>query len=123
MFKDATALSPLIAEAQNLCEDLYVLVGVNPKRVLLFENIQKEIDDCSESFSDIQRLKNLSRTRWTTRGSAAAVLINSFASQASFIDRTRSTAEKFHIFGSVHAMKTEIPPFDSDIKDSTNSSL
>jgi hypothetical protein len=29
----------------------------------------------------------------------------------------------FHIFGSVHAMKTEIPPFDSEIKDSTNSSL
>jgi hypothetical protein len=25
--------------------------------------------------------------------------------------------EKFHIFGSVHAMKTEIPPFDSEIKD------
>ena len=41
VFKDATALSPLIAEAQDLCEDLYVLVGVNPKRVLLFENIQK----------------------------------------------------------------------------------
>ena len=30
---------------------------------------------------------------------------------------------KFNIFGSVHAMKTEIPPFDSEIKDSTNSSL
>jgi hypothetical protein len=28
-----------------------------------------------------------------------------------------------HIFGSVHAMKTEIPPFDSEIKDLTNSSL
>ena len=25
-FKDATALSPLIAEAQDLCEDLYVLI-------------------------------------------------------------------------------------------------
>jgi hypothetical protein len=25
--------------------------------------------------------------------------------------------KKFHIFGSVHAMKTEIPPFDSEIKD------
>ena len=51
------------------------------------------------------------------------VLFNSFASHASFIDRARSTAEKFHIFGSVHAMKTEIPPFDSEIKDLTNSSL
>ena len=72
-FKDATALSPLIAEAQDLCEDLYVLVGVSPKRarVLLFENIQKEMGDDSDAL----RLKNLSRTRWTTRGSAAVVLI------------------------------------------------
>jgi hypothetical protein len=51
-------------------------------------------------------------------------LINySFASRPSSIDRARSTAEKFHIFGSVHAMKTEIPPFDSEIKDLTKSSL
>ena len=71
VFKDATALSPLIAEAQDLCEDFYVLVGVTPKHVLLFENIQKEIGDGSDTL----RLKNLSRTRWTTRGSAAAVLI------------------------------------------------
>lgn len=61
----------MIAEAQDLCEDLYVLVGVSPKRAFLFENIQKEIDDAS----DILRLKNLSWTRWTTRGSAALVLI------------------------------------------------
>ena len=70
-FKDATALSPLIAEAQDLCEDLYVLVGVSHKRVLLFENIQKEMGDDSDAL----RLKNLSQTRWTTRGSAAVVLI------------------------------------------------
>ena len=50
-------------------------------------------------------------------------LINKEISQASFIDRERSTALCFHIFGSVHAMKTEIPPFDSEIKDLTNSSL
>ncbi len=61
-FKDATALSLLIAEAQDLCEDLYVLVGISPKRVLLFENIQKEIADSSEIVSDTLRLKNLSRT-------------------------------------------------------------
>jgi hypothetical protein len=40
----------------------------------------------------------------------------------SFI-RSRLMALCFHIFGSVHAMKTEIPPFDSEIKDSINSSL
>ena len=64
-------MSSLIAEAQDLCEELYVLVGVSPKRVLLFENIQKEMGDDSDAL----RLKNLSRTRWTTRGSAAVVLI------------------------------------------------
>ena len=69
--KDATALSPLIAEAQDLCKDLSVLVCVSPKRVLLFKNIQKEMGDDSDAL----RLKNLSRTKWTTRGSAAVVLI------------------------------------------------
>ena len=43
------ALSPLIAEAQDQCEDLYVLVGVSPKRVLLFRNIQAEIGDVSDT--------------------------------------------------------------------------
>ena len=67
----------------------------------------------------------LDNTECNARSSRVIALLafNSFASQASLIDRARSTAEKFHIFGSVHAMKTEIPPFDSDIKDSTNSSL
>jgi hypothetical protein len=51
------------------------------------------------------------------------ILLNSFLSQASLVDRERSMGYKFHFFGSVHAMKTEIPPFDSEIKDSTNSSL
>ena len=75
VFKDATTLSRLVADAQDLCEDLYVLVGVTPKRVLLFENIQKEIAGSSERCPDVLRLKNLSRTRWTTRGSAVEVLI------------------------------------------------
>jgi hypothetical protein len=40
-----------------------------------------------------------------------------------FIDRSQSRRPReldgsyFNIFGSVHAMKTEIPPFDSEIKD------
>ena len=41
VFKDATALSPLIADAQDFCEELYVLVGMSPKRVPFFVNIQK----------------------------------------------------------------------------------
>ena len=47
-------LSQLIAEAQDSCEDLSVLVGITAKHVLLFENIQKEIDDSSDAL----RLKN-----------------------------------------------------------------
>ena len=60
--KDATLHSPLLDNSQDLCEGLYALVGAIPKRVLLFQKIQEEIErDCSTT-----RLKNLSRTRWTT---------------------------------------------------------
>ena len=69
-FKDATFHSPLLDNSQDLCEDLYGLVGANPKRVLLFQKIQEDIErDCSA-----MRLKNLSRTRWTTRGTGAEVI-------------------------------------------------
>ena len=71
VFKDATSLSPLVETSQDLCEDLYALVGVSPKRVLLFQKIQEEVDNDSSTL----RLKNLSRTRWTTRGPAADVII------------------------------------------------
>ena len=64
-------LFQLIAEAQDSCEDLSVLVGITPKHVLLFENIQKEIDDGTDAL----RLTNSSQTRWTTRGSEAVMLI------------------------------------------------
>ena len=68
VFKDATSSSPLIATSQDLCEDLYALVGVSPKRVLLFQSFQ-----CSDGKS---KIKNLSRTRWTTRGPAAEILLH-----------------------------------------------
>ena len=71
VFKDATTLSPMIAYAQDFCEDLYALVGVYPARVLLFESIQKDM----EVDQSILRLKNLSKTRWTTRGVASEVII------------------------------------------------
>ena len=71
VFNDVTSLSPLVANSQDLCEDLYAPVGVSPKRVLLYEKIQEEFDDdCSPL-----RLKNLSRTRWATRGPAAGVIV------------------------------------------------
>ena len=58
VFKDATSLSPLVETSQDLHEDLYALVSVSPKRVLLFQKIQEEVDNDSSTL----RLKNLSRT-------------------------------------------------------------
>ena len=49
---------------------------------------------------------------------------NSFASQASRVNRDGFVFSYLRFSAStVHAMKTEIPPFDSEIKDLTNSSL
>ena len=49
VFKDATFHSPLLDNSQDLCEDLYALVVAIPKRVLLFQKIQEEIEhDCAE---------------------------------------------------------------------------
>ena len=43
VFKDVTSLSQLVADAQDFYENMYALAGVSPKRVLLFQNIQKEL--------------------------------------------------------------------------------
>ena len=75
VFKDATLLSSMVSDSLDLCEDVYALAGVSPKRVLLFQNVQKEISSVSESTRGILKLKSLSRTRWTTRGAAAEVVI------------------------------------------------
>ena len=67
VFKDASAQSDMMSDAQVLCEDIYALVGVSPKRIGLFENLQED--------GDTKRLKSLSRTRWTTRGQASEVIL------------------------------------------------
>lgn len=81
VFKDATKHSEALDEAQTLCEDLYVLVGVSPKRVALFEQIQVELEN-----PDVVRLQNLSRTRWTTRGSAASVVTTKYVDLVMTLD-------------------------------------
>ena len=68
VFKDATSSSPLIATSQDLCEDLYALVGVSPKRVLLFQSFQ--------GGDGKSKTKNLSRTRWTICGPEAEILLH-----------------------------------------------
>ena len=79
VFTDVTSLSRLIAHAQDFCENMYTLAGVSPKRVLLFQNIHKELaeenmDNGRDGGSSL-KLKNLPRTRWTTRGAAADIIL------------------------------------------------
>lgn len=86
VFKDASSISPILSDAQDFCESVYVLAGVSPKRVLLFQNVQKELSAAaaaaltsdSDANDAFRKLKNLSRTRWTTRGAAADVLLEKY---------------------------------------------
>ena len=63
VFKDATLLSSMVSDSQEICEDVCALAGVTPKRVLMFQAVQKEISSVSESTRDILKLKHLSTTR------------------------------------------------------------
>ena len=79
VFKDASSLSSIISDGQDFCENIYVLAGVSPKRVLLFQNVQKEMPEVPGSVGDSNindnnsshdskgnvtlKLKNLSKTR------------------------------------------------------------
>ena len=75
--KDVTKLSPVISASLELCEELYAIVGAYPKRVQLFEEIQKQTNfQDNENEYKILRLQNLSMTRWTTRSCAANVILS-----------------------------------------------
>ena len=75
VLQDAYKKSNLVSDALDICQSLYAIIGAYPKRVLLFDNIQKDIQQ--EKVNDnytVQKLKNLCVTRWTTRGAAAIVI-------------------------------------------------
>ena len=73
---DLHGISEMFRDSLDLCQNLYAFVGAYPKRVLLFENIQKDIENETQSDNyDILRLQSLSVTRWTTRAKAAHVLL------------------------------------------------
>lgn len=106
LLHDAKAASRLIADALDVCQSLYALAGAYPKCVLLFENIQKEAQ--AEKYDEnckVLRLQSLSVTRWTTRTSAANVILQKTAElrktlQAISVDKsvnsdTRSAAKGF----------------------------
>jgi len=91
VFKDASSLSSILSDGQDFCENIYVFAGVSRKRVLFFQNIQKEmpevpgrvvgskINDNNSSLDNkgnvTLKLTILSSTRWTTRGAAADVIM------------------------------------------------
>jgi hypothetical protein len=75
IIKDATKQSNLLSTSFDLCQSLYAIVGAYPKRILLFEEIQRDIQskDDTEDYK-VLRLQSLSATRWTTRVKAVDVI-------------------------------------------------
>ena len=86
--QDAIKQSNLLSTSLDLCQSLYAIVGAYPKRILLFEEIQAEFQN--ESNTDdykILRLKSLSVTRWTTRVKAADVIFEKSAELRATLER------------------------------------
>ena len=78
--KDAIKQCHLLSASLDLCQVLYFIVGAYPKRILLFEEIQKNFlyENCTEEYK-VLRLQSLSATRWTTRVKAADVIFDKCA--------------------------------------------
>ncbi|KAG1681467.1 hypothetical protein GQR58_011850 [Nymphon striatum] len=88
----------MYSNSQDFYEDLYALVGVSPKQVLLFENIQKDIKDKDVV---ILRHRNLSRMSWTTRGSVAEQAITCISKLYIRLKDLRSEKEFEHLYRKV----------------------
>jgi hypothetical protein len=52
IIKDTTKQSNLLSTSLDLCQSLYAIVGAYPKRILLFEEIQRDIqsEDDTEDY-------------------------------------------------------------------------
>ena len=82
--KDTISSSELLQLAMCTLKKLYTFLGVYPKRVKLFEQMQEvnPFADRNEDISSLShktatvRIKNLSQTRWTARADAAKVVID-----------------------------------------------
>lgn len=78
--QDATKQSNLLSTSLDLCQSLYAIVGAYPKRILLFEEIQKDFQNERDTTDyKVLRLQSLSATRWTTRVKAADVIFEKSA--------------------------------------------
>ena len=72
IIKDVISTCSLFTEPMQTCHDLYTLIGISPKRILILEKFHKEYSEGSNVTA--QRLQDLSVTRWTARGKAAKVI-------------------------------------------------
>ena len=58
----------------QICRDMYAFIGISLKRILIFEKFQEEFSKGDDETT--QRLQSLSVTRWTARGRAAKVKLD-----------------------------------------------
>ena len=89
---DVYKTSKMFNDSLDMCQNLYAFVGAYPKRVMLFENIQKDLDheknESGENY-EILRLQSISVTRWTTRAKAAYVLIGKVGELHTLLDHIK----------------------------------
>ena len=78
--KDAMKQCPSSSASLDLCQALYAIVGAYPKRVLLFEDVQKDFkyEKDTDEYK-VLRLQSLSATRWTAIVKAADVIFEKTA--------------------------------------------
>ena len=88
--KDALMESGLLESSLDLCQSLCAIVGTYPKRILLFENIQKDYGYKQETkHFKVLRLQNLPVTRWTTRVQAVNIVFEKFAELCKTLEKMR----------------------------------
>ena len=75
IIKDLISTCSLFTEPMQTCYDLYALIGISPKRILIFEKFQEEYSEGGHVTA--QMLQGLSVTLWTARGKAAKVILDS----------------------------------------------
>ena len=113
--KDAMKQCHLLSTSLDLCQVLYSIVGAYPKRILLFEEIQKEVlyENCTEEYK-VLRLQSLSATTWTTRVKAADVIFDKSAKLRTTLemlkeDQSISSDTKIRIQGILKHQLSSLP--------------
>ena len=74
VIREVISTNSLFTKPMQICHDLYAFIGVSPKRILIFEKFQEEISKGDDETT--QKLQCLSVTRWTARGRAAKVILD-----------------------------------------------